>query len=395
LVVAQAELKNTRAPSIHSAVRIEPVAGWRLARIFTDVPWSIYATDPNWVPPLKSEFRRNMNQKRNPFFRYADVQHFVAFSGQSPVGRIAATVYPEYNKKFGTKTGFFGFFESVFDGAVSGRLIRAAEQWVQQRGMTQISGPYNYCSSQEMGLLVDGFDTPPALFQTYNAAYYEQLLAEAGFSQTFTCNCFRFRRGDDQRDVPALVAAGDRIRQRYGLKVRRLDPRRFMEDMETIRRLFNESFSENDDVVAMPHDVFAFQLESVKRLVRPDLITIVEKDGEPVAFVLALPNLNEVLHHLNGRITPLDLLRLPRFLKSISSMVVPLIGALPKWQGMGIGRVLVAEILRTWMASTYEWVDTTWIHQNNPESLAIMRRANGRAVKRHAIFSRELGGASA
>jgi GNAT superfamily N-acetyltransferase len=383
---ARAETAAAATPAALSTVRVEPVTTARLEHAFVELPWTIYRDDPNWVPPLKSDFRRNMSRK-NPFFRYASIQHYVAFRNNEAVGRVAATVYPEYNDKYGAKTGFFGFFESVDDRAVSRALLQAASAWLWQHGMRRLSGPYNYCSTQEMGLLVEGFDAPAATFQTYNPPYYEELLRDAGLERTFVCGCYRFTASPKHA---ALIAAGDRICQRHGLTKRFLRKNRILEDMEIIRRVFNDSFAENDDVTPIAADVWAFQVEAVKSLLRPELITIVEKDGEPIAFALVTPNFNEALIKLNGNLFPWNIFRLPGLLRGIRSIVVPLIGAIPKWQGLGVGRVLVAEIIRSTV--NYEALDTTWVHEDNWESLAIMRRSAGQCLKRYAILSRDLKG---
>jgi GNAT superfamily N-acetyltransferase len=374
-----------------SGVDIRPVgSNRRLLAAYVDVPWRVYAGDPTWVPPLKSDMRRQLNRRKNPFFGHANVEHFVAFDDARPVGRIAATIYPPYNERFGPKTGFFGFFETIEDETVANALLESAESWLRTRGMERVSGPYSYCATQDMGLLVEGFDTPPALFQMHNPPYYERFLGDRGYEREFRMEAGCVTKEQWTALGPMLRQMGDAVREQANLRVRPLDKKRFFDDMEIIRRLFNDSFAANDAVTPFEQDVFRFTVKALKPFVEPEMITIVEKDGRPVAFTAIVPNLNEVLKKLDGRIGITDLLRIRKTLRGIRSAVLLLIGALPEVHGVGIGRTLLGELFRVGETSRYEALHTTWIHESNWSSRSLAAQWQLEPTKRYVIVGKAL-----
>lgn len=373
------------------AIETRPVGtDRRLTRAYVDVPWRVYRDDERWVPPLKSEMRKQLNRRVNPFYRHADVEHFVAFDGGEAVGRVAATVYPSYNRRYGGRTGFFGFFEAVDEPAVAEALLATAEGWLRERGMTRISGPYNYCSTQEMGLMIDGFDRMPAIFQTYNPSYYTDFFARCGYEREFAMEAGEVTRDEWTSIGPMLRDRGDAVSETAGLSARPIDMKRYYDEMELVRRLFNESFAENSAVTPFEQDVFAFQVKGLKPFVKPELVTIVERHGEPVAFTLLIPNLNELLAGLGGSIGVRDLLGMRKSLREIRSAVLLLIGALPRVHGLGIGRTLLGELFRAGQGSHFETLHTTWIHEGNWTSRSLAAQWQLRPAKRYVIVGREI-----
>lgn len=362
----------------------------RLIQGYVDLLWKVYRNDSHWVPPLKSDVKKLMSRK-NPFFRHADVEHFVAILNEKEVvGRIAATVYPTYIERYKSRVGFFGFFESLEDDAIADALLSAAEAWLKARNITHISGPYNYCSTQEMGLLVDGFDSPPALFQTHNPPYYRQLLERRGYVTEFHADTGALSREDVGKVSATLVKWGDAVKEKAGLSVRYLDMRRFGEDMESVRQLFNVSFASNTAVTPFEKDVFHFQVKELKPFIAPEMITIIEQAGKPVAFSMMVPNLNELLVQLNGNLRLWDLLRIRKLLGQIRSAVLLLVGALPEVHGVGIGRTLLSETFRVLQKTPYEVLHTTWIHEGNWSSRSLAAQWNLKPSKRYVLVGRDL-----
>jgi hypothetical protein len=371
-------------------MEIKVVDNRKLEQAYVEAPRRVYTNDPNWVPALDADMRK-MIRPSNPFFKHAQVRHFVALDGKDVVGRIAATVYPAYNTLYKSRTGFFGFFESVNDLAVARGLLGAAESWLKEQQMDRISGPYNYCSTQEMGMLIEGFETPPALFQTHNPRYYPELLAQLGYTPEFHMTTYRWHLPEVMPLMESLLKRGDAITRRAGLVTRPFDKKRFWEEMALLLRLFNASFSNNSQVTQMEEDVYRTQVEALKYFIDERLITFIEKDGEPIAFNLLVPNLNEPLKKLNGKVGLLDLLRLGAMKRSVRSVVILLIGAVPKVHGDGVGRALVSGIIRSLRsAPQYQEVHTTWIHEGNWSSRALAKQWRATPTKRFAIVGRPL-----
>lgn len=361
-----------------------------LRRSFVEVPFRHYRDDPNWVPPLRSEALKMLDRKKNPFFQYADVEHFVLFDGDAPVGRVAATVYPAYNERFSTRTGFFGFFECRPDEGAVRLLLGAAESWLREREMESVAGPYNYVGTQEMGLLIDGFEEPPVIFQTYNSADYGSLLEVVGYKQAFSMSTYKYCAKDLAEALVPMLEQGATLLREAGLKTRLLNKRRFREEMGLVRELLNESFASNSEITPYEADVFEHMVMPLKPFVDERLIRFIEQDGKAVAFTVMVPDVNEILVKLGGRATPLDLLRLGRLRREVNAAALLVVGRVPSARGRGLGLALVAELVRGWLDAGYEYLHTTWIHDENQASLALATQFAVNPNKQFAVFSREL-----
>ena len=373
---------------------VVPVRGRRLATRFLTMPFPLYRECPQWIPPLTYSARRFMNPRHNPYFRQAEIDHFLAVDDAGrAVGRICATVDPDYVARFG-KTGFFGWLETVDDPGVAGALLHQAEDWARERGMAALAGPYSYNATQEFGLLVDGHATTPAVFQPHNPGYYADLLRGAGYRISFRTDTYRWTAPDDEPVMRAAVEHADAARRRYRLSVRTADPARWSAELDTAYRLFCASFADNHDMVPMSREMFDFEAAELKPFLDPRLITFVEHAGEPVGFSILIADANEVLAAARGRLSPGFLLRFRRLVRSVRGAVVLMVGALPSAAGMGVGRVLAGEIARVGLghAGRYRTVHTTWIHEHNWQSRALVRRTGAVPYRRYAVFEKALTG---
>lgn len=371
-------------------IRILTVSDRRSAAQYIEVPFRLYRNDPLWVPPLRADMRRMMSPRKNPLFAEAEIEHFVAVDGNgTPLGRISTTIHHDYNRRFGEDRAFFGFFESERRSDVADALFEAARAWALARGKRTLVGPYSYTSTQDAALLLENCDgRPPSLLQTYNPPYYRELLEHAGFKLDFTFSTYgatSVRNAHTER----LQQLGARLRERHGITVRsatRGDLKRHLED---IRQLFNHSFAGNHEVAPISAPVFRFQLDAVRSFVDLEGVRTIEVAGEPAAFFLILPDLNELLARLGGRIGLMDLLRLPRYKREIRKCVIALIGAHPDLHGKGLGRVIADEIIR-YAIGRFEEVHTMWIDDRNPSSYILAQNGGMRRTKRYGVFRKAL-----
>lgn len=370
---------------------VEPVRGRRMTDRFLAAAPPLYADDPRWVAPLPVSARRFMSARRNPYFAEADIDHFLAVDGDRVLGRISATVDHRYIARYG-KTGFFGWFECVRDEEVARALLQEVEGWAAERGMTRLAGPYSYCSTQEFGLLVDGFDTRPAAFQPHNPPYYADLLHDAGYRESFRTSTFHWTAERDRPVMEAVRARGRKVERAGGFTVRSLDPSRRDADMDVAYELFRRSFQDNHEVIPMSRPVFDFQAAELKAFLDPELVRFVEKDGRPVGFSMLLADLNEVLAVAGGRLSPSFLLRYRSLRRRIRGAVVLMIGARPDAVGTGIGRVLAGELARVGLgeAGPYREVHTTWVHEENWQSRALVSWTGAQPARRYAVLEKDL-----
>lgn len=376
-----------------TTVRVTPVRQRRDAADFAAAAWHVRRDDPAWVPQLRRTVRRAMRPDRNPFHSEAHIEHFVARGNRGTVlGRVAATIHPAYADKYGPRA-FFGLFESVPNDTVARALVRTVEQWAADRGMPVVAGPYGYTATQEIGLLVEGFASPPALMQPHNPPYYADLLRTCGYQPAFEMACYSWRAGERLDIEDRLLTAGDQVVARLGLRVRSADMSRYAAELEGLRRVYARAFAAHPELVPISPQVFAAQAAEFRPLVDPDLVRVVEKDGQPVGFALLLPNLNELLRGGTGRITPALVLRLLAnrgHVRGIRSAVVVMVGAIPEYAGKGLGRVIAAELVRIARAGRYTTLYTTWVHEQNQWCRALARQMRSAPARRYAVFERAL-----
>ncbi len=376
-------------------IQVQPVRGRRLRNSYLAVPSLVYRDDPAWVPQLRRSARRMMIPRHNPFHHEACVEHYIARDGRkgTALGRVAAVIHPAYVQRYGSRA-FFGFFESVPDQRVASALLRTVEGWAAERGTQVVAGPYSYTSTQEVGLLVDGFGTPPALMQPHNPPYYADLLRECGYKTSFESTCYAWEVGQRPDVEDRILAKGDAVARRHGLSVRGVDMRRYDTELESLRRLYNRSFAAHPELTPISRPVFRAQAADLRSIVDPELVRVVQHDGQPVGFVLLVPDLFELLRGGSGRITPGLAARLAvrrdYRVRGIGSAVVVMMGAAPEYVGKGLGRVLAAELVRIGRGGRYPRIDTTWVHEQNRWCLALVGQMQSAPAKRYAVFERVL-----
>jgi hypothetical protein len=377
-------------------INVVPVRTRRDRDAFVAFPYKLYARDPAWIAPMRSSIRRALDPSRNPFHREALIEPFLARDARGEcVGRVAAILHPAHVRRHGSKA-FFGQFECENDPRIAERLLRAVETWADDRGIRVVQGPCTYAMTQEAGLLVEGFEHASVVLQAHNPPYYQELLRAAGYESAFHMSTFTISR--DSAAVAHAVRRGDAAAERLGVSVRSINMQEFDRELERIRLCYNRAFSMHPETAAISRDVFADQAREMKDIVDPRLVRIVEKDGTPVAFAVAIPNVNELLAPTRGRLTLRLLLRFKELLARVRSVVVVMIGADPDAAGedrsaataQGIGSVLAAQLAHGLSEGGYDVVHTTWIHERNWRAQMLMRSIGAREFKRYAVLQKEL-----
>ena len=375
-------------------INVVPVSGKGLAREFVELPFRLYRDDPLWAPPLRSDVLKLISAKHNPFFAEADIENFVALDERGcAIGRISATIHRDYNTRFGPENAFFGLLETENDIEIVRALLSAVESWAKARGKTSVTGPYSYTSTQDAALLLENLDgKAPTLLQTYNPPYYRDLLEQAGYALAFTFSTFGgvIAATPETERVKSLAA---RVRARNKITVRCATSADLKDNLDEIRRLFNESFSSNREVAPISAPVFKFAIDGVRPFINLDGIRVIEVDGKPSAFFLILPDLNDVLKKLKGSFGLLDLLKLPAYRRSVRKGVVALIGSEPDSNGKGLGRI-IAEEMRNHATGRYDELHTMWIDDRNPSSYVLAQNSGMARTKRYGVFRKLIGAAA-
>lgn len=291
-----------------AGIRVVEVDGQARLEEFLRLPWQIYGDDPYWVPPLLPEQRRFLDPKRGPFFEIGEAKYFLAYLGGRPAGRLSAHINRAYDRHHEAHTGFFGFFECLPEPAVAQALIGAAAEWLSRRGKTRVVGPLNFSVYDEMGLLVEGFDSLPAIFQTHNPPYYVDLLTGLGFAKVMDWLALRIT--ERQVDQAALERLMHKIMDGQPLVLRTLQRGELQRRAAEVYELFNEAWEPNWGHVPLSRGQFDNLFHELRPLIRPELCNLVLDGDRLVAFSITVPDINPVVKELNGRLSLWGKLRL-------------------------------------------------------------------------------------
>jgi GNAT superfamily N-acetyltransferase len=350
---------------------------------------AIYPPESPWVRPLDSTVLDYLDPRRNPFYRDGVGRAFLARRGDRAIGRILAHVWRRHHRLHGERVGYFGFFECADDREAAGALLAAAADVARGEGCEVLRGPFNMTAAQEIGIVTEGFGEAPAIDMVYTPAWYPALVEAAGFHP-----CFRMQtwRNDEiaALDADRLLPARHRdLQAEARLRVRPLDLRHRTRDLELVRELVNAAFLGNWGFVPITREEWELQIGPLALLLDPALILIAEVQEVPVGVTLTVPDFNHVLRRMDGRLlhpAAFSLLRRP----SARAAVVILFAVRKQYQGLGISRLLNAELVRALQRGGYRSLSITWIAAENAASRAQAEALRMRRLHDLAMFERRL-----
>lgn len=358
---------------------------------FVNLPYRLYKNEPCWIPQLKSDEHKRIKKQKNPSLQLIQAEHFLARDNMGVVrARICAAIDKEYCDKVSSNTGMFGFFEAEsLEASVA--IIDAAINWLSANGVNFVKGPFSHRTTEDLGLLVKGFEHPARLLQTWNPPQYKNYIEAYGFEVEFTVStwssCRKRWEGGDKNKVKTKLEKVD-LDTVDALEVVRPSLPFTNADYQTIVEIFNQSFVNNLDVVPLDFDTFRYHAKKLEPFLRPEHVVFFKQKDEIVAFLVALPDLSEVLRMFNGRLTIVGLLKLRHKLKAIDRLMIALIGAKPEKIGAGFGRVIASEIGDIADKFGYSRIETMWIDDRNTASKAIARMCGLKPQKKYAIFKK-------
>ena len=359
---------------------------------FIRFPRRLYRGSPRYVPHLEFERREFLSPQKNPFFRHAEAAFFlVRFAGGETLGRISAHVDRNYNGHWGGRTGMFGFFDAVEDGAAAGALLGAAESFLRERGMTEALGPMSFTTNDEVGVLVEGFEALPSFMTPWNFPYYDGLLRGAGYGKARDIYAYEFDHGGETPEFVRRINAKARRSDR--ITARAIDMKRFGEELELVKRIYNAAWERNWGFVPMADEEIDFLAKNLKPLVDPALVHFAFVDGEPAGFFMAMPDYNQVFRRMDGRLLPFGVLHLLFGRKKISRMRVMVMGVVEKYRNLGVESVLLDDIFSIGpkeAGKRYRTVEMSWILEDNAVTNRICRRICGDPVRTWRLYRKEL-----
>lgn len=372
-------------------IDVRPVRSRKDWKAFIQIPWHIYADDPLWVPPLRLERRMHFSFL-NPFFKHAEWQAWVAYRDNEPVGRISAQIDKIHRNYHGQHSGHFGLLEAVNDARVFAALTQTSEDWLSKRGTTHLAGPFNLSINQECGILVEGFDTPPVIMMPHSREWYGRLLEEQGYKPAV--DMLAYWINTDFEPSRVMTSLAKRYAKRFHL--RKLRRNKFSEEMEILRDIFNDAWSQNWGFVPFSKEEFSELGNSLRLFIRDDFVQIAEIEDRPVAFAVVLPNLNEVLNELNGNLLPFGWIHMIKRVKKadFSTGRMPLMGVRKQYQNTHLGMALaftVCDTLRQRVLGTgIKGVEMSWVLENNKGMRNILDNIGSREYKRYRIYDKSM-----
>jgi len=377
-------------PSSASNIRITPVTNCKQLDEFIKVPWTIYRNDPNWVPPLLFEQRQRLTPK-NPFFEHARWQAWTAWSAGRAIGRISAQIDDLLPADSG-KTGYFGLLEAEDDPALVSALLATAEDWLREQGVRQVRGPFNLSINEECGLLVDGFDTPPYIMMGHARAYYGQLVEAAGYHAVK--DLLAYQVAPDFNAPPVMTRLAEKASRQ--VSIRPLRRKQLKQELEILRDIFNDAWANNWGFTPFTQAEFADIGELLTLLVDDDFVQIAEIDEQPVAMIVVLPNINEIITDLNGRLLPTGWLKLLWRLKVRypATARAPLMGVRTAYQHTRLGPTLtfmvVDRVRQALIRRNIRHIELSWILEDNSGMRNIIETCGGVISKRYRIYEKPL-----
>ena len=372
-------------------VEVVPVTSKKLLKAFIKAPWPIYRNDPAWRPPLLLE-RRMALSPREPIFQHLQWRAWVARRNGRTLGRISAQVDALHQDRYGDDTGFFGLLEGEDDPEVFAALFAAAEGWLRNRGMRRAVGPLNLNINQEVGMLADGYDLPPFFLMGHARPYYHPRIEALGYQP---CQCTLAYACPTVYQEPKAVA---RLRQRLSkrLSLRPLERSRKATELALIRDIFNDAWTANWGFVPFTEAEFKELGKTLLLVTPPDLVWLAELEGEAVGFIVMIPNINEAIHDLNGRLLPFGWLKMLWRLKvrGVCSGRVPLMGVRRRLQDSPLGGgVAMSLIHRCGQAALKHGITATelsWILEDNAGMRSIIERIGGSVSKHYLVYAKQI-----
>jgi hypothetical protein len=380
-------------PSPATGVAVTPVESKGDLREFIHLPWRLYKGNPHWTAPLFMFENERFDPKRNAFYHHSQVQLFVARRNGRVVGRISAQIDGEHVRYWDEKVGFFGFLECDNDPAIAQALLATAEAWLRERGMERIRGPLSFSTNGEVGFLMWGFDEPQLPLMPYTHPYYLELMEGAGYAKVKDLYAWKWDGGPIP-DGPGRRMV-DELRARPDLKVRRARIKDFRKEYELILRLYNDAWSANWGFVPATEAEANEIAKSLKLIVDPAIVPIIEVNGVPAAMALAIPNYNWAQQPLKGRLFPFGWLRFLWRLKvrRPRSGRLLLLGVGKEFrsrQYAGLAYLLCDEIYLAARERGYEWAEFGWTLEDNGLINSLIKKIGARHYKSYRVYEKAL-----
>ena len=352
---------------------------------FIKFPWKIYKNDKYWVPPLLMEQKNLLNKQKNPFFKAADAEYFLAFRGDEIVGRIAAVKNELHLKYHNDASGQFGFFECINDQNTANALFDAAKDWMIENGLKSMNGPANPSSNDIYGMLADGFEDSPRLLMPYNPNYYLKLCENYGFKKAKDLYAWKIVN-EKLMASEKLTRGQELVRKRYNLKISQLDMKNFSNDLEKFKYVYNKAWAPNWGFVPLTEEQIDAMAKDMKPLAEPSLVLFGEIDDKLIGAALVMLDYNYIFRQMNGRLLPLNFIKLFTQKKNIKWARILTLGIIPEYQKKGLDTIFYWEIVHRAAKIGIRLGEASWVLEDNDMMNRGLELMNAERYKRYRIW---------
>ena len=371
--------------------KIEAVTSSSMLASFIDFGPELYKNNGNYVSELFIAQRDLLSPGKHPFHEHSAVQLFLAFNDQKIVGRIAAILNNNHNNFNKASDGFFGFFECIDDDETASLLFGAAEKWLKEKGAKTIIGPVNLSTNETCALLIEGFDSPPVAMMTYNEPYYRSLIERQGFQKKMDLIAYNFIVAErDERRLKTVDQIKERL-ERRGIIFRPINLKKFKEETDQIRQIYNAAWDKNLGFVPMTENEFKYLAKDLKMILDKDFCIVAEHNGKMVGFSLAIPDINQVLKKIKkGRLLPTGIFKLLFQRKGIKKIRIITLGVIEGYRKMGIETVFYADIIKQVVKKGITTAEASWVLEDNFLMNKAIQDINGKPYKKYRIFEKHI-----
>ena len=362
---------------------------------FISFPWAVYKGDAYWVPPLISERKEFLDKEKSPFFKHAKGDFFIARRGDKVVGTIAAFTNELYNEFQETNDGWFGFFEVLEDPEAAEALLSTAVEWSKTAGHDSVIGPAQFSTNDELGLLIDGFNDRPRILMTYNPPRYQKYIENSGFEKAMDLWAYSLSLAHFKENMPEkLIRVTEKIRTRKNFRIRSVNMKKFDEEVEKVKKIYNNSWDRNWGFVPFTDPEIDRLAASLKPILDPSVVFFVELDGEAIGFGLSLPDLNQPLHLAYPKPTTLEALTMVKMAwhwkvrRKVDWLRVFALGVLPEYRGTGVDALIYMETAKAALRKGYKWAEMSWILENNEMINRTSQLLGGKIYKTYRMYQK-------
>jgi hypothetical protein len=367
-------------------VDVRAVSSRRDLREFIELPFRLHSTSPQWVPPLRLERRTFHSRRMNAYFKHAGAQEFLARRDGRVVGRISAQVDRAYDDQHGPGTGMFGFVELEDDPEVATALLDAARGWLAERGRRHMIGPMDYTMNDECGVLIEGFEREPMLKQPWHPPYYQRRCEEAGLDKAIDLLMWELVIDDREKILPIIFELAEQSETKHGIELRHMRRRDLPKDIKVFGEVYNAAWKDNWGFVPYSDSDLKHLAEEMQLVFDRNWFMVAQKDGETIGTAITLPDVNQALKRMNGRLLPLGWWHFLRKGSYIDRVRVGFLGVKPEYQHTGAAARFYVEHFDMARKTPQKWGEMGWILETNRSMNRGMEAMGGRVVKRYRVY---------